>query len=365
MFARDPGAANCVIPVYRKLTQKDDIEIDLLGKEFALASYEREGVAGRDIMRVLPEFSEASCVEYLRNQRIALVLSSIGSTDGTERVLWASAKTVGIPSVCIMDYWLNYEMRFATPSGPIYPDTICVIDELMKEEMIAKGFPAEKLVITGQPYFETIRQRAKNLSAERTQDVKHELGIADDEYVVLFSSEPILESYTDPLTQWGYTEVTIFEAIMEALVPLAEGRKIVCVTKLHPRNRKDIFESSLRKFPDSISLRVIMEDVRLAQEMISIADMVLGMSSMFLLEASLFPKPFASVQIGLCSENPFPLSRRGVVKTILSKEELVALLQQAIRGNLPAAPAWQVAEDASDHIVTVISKKLNEKSARS
>lgn len=354
LFSRDPGAANCVIPVFRKITASGEYEAVLLGKEFALASYEREGLVGNDISKEVSEISEAACAKYLRAQGVDLVITGVGSTDATERILWAAAKSAGISSACIMDYWVNYEMRFTSSDGSrVYPDVICAIDDFMKREMAAKGIPAEKIVITGQPYFETVRDRASRLTAERSRQIKQKLGIAPDEYVITFASEPVVESYKD-ISYWGYTEVSIFEAITEALPQVAGNKKIVCVIKLHPRNQKDIFKESLRKVPASV--RVIIEDARPAQEIISLSDMVLGMSSMFLIEAALLRKPFASVQIGLSREDPFILSRQGIAKAVLSKEELVALLKDAITSAPDALPVWQPEVNASENIVRLAEK---------
>jgi len=77
------------------------------------------------------------------------------------------AKEMNIPSVSISDFWTNRTQYFFATSGvlnqSLLPDIITVIDGTQLEIMIEDGFPAEKLVVTGNPYFDTLSQKKQRL----------------------------------------------------------------------------------------------------------------------------------------------------------------------------------------------------------
>ena len=351
LFARDPGAANCVIPVYNRLKERD-FGVELYGKDSALKKYMEAGLQGKEIDKPLGEFLEGG--------KYGLMVTGMGSEDFTERLLWKEAKRLGIKTIAIIDQWLNYEARFTfdkpgcySPDSPkIFPDLICTIDQYAKEEMVSKGLPGDKIVVTGQPYFETVIKRHEEINEEKKIEIRKNLGVKENDLLITFASEPIVESYADPM-HWGYTEFTILESIINVLKRTKKPGTLVI--RLHPRNKRELFENL--DFPQDI--KVILEDKITSQELIAVSDLVLGMSSMFILEAALVGVPYASVQIGLNREDPFVLSRRGISKTILSEDELMLLLESSAQGKGTEGRAqFEVVKDASSRIVKEIEKLL-------
>lgn len=366
LFARDPGAANTIIPLYRCWRYDDRFDVMLLGKEFALTVYEREGCAGADICQVLPALNEEMIAAFLQKQAFDLVITGVGSTDVTERLLWKVAGSLGIPSLCLMDQWLNYEARFAfiQPGSDVgeaervYPTYIGVIDGFMKREMEARGLPGERMVMTGQPYFETARKQLQDFTNVDKQVIRERLKLKGDEFVLVFASEPITESYQDP---WylGYTQYSIFEAIVRAVGGLNDVCSVALVIKLHPRNDKDAFVKYIQamNIPKTIQVRIVDGSVS-AGALIAVSDVVLGMSSMMLLEAALIRKPCISVQIGLKRDDPFILSRQGLTQTIVSDDGLVNALNDLTKGGGRGICTWQPAFDATERISRFIQTIL-------
>jgi len=367
-FSRDPGAANCVIPVYKKLTNKHYIQTDLFGKDFALNKYSEAGLNSKDISQIVSPLTYDSLKEFLKNSGYTMLITGVESTDITNRLLWKAANELGIKSIAIIDQWLNYEMRFTfdelgkykKDSPKIFPTFICTIDEYAKKEMITKGLPEEKIIVTGQPYFETVIERYAVINKERQKEIRKNLLLEEKSHIITFVSEPIVESYADPFL-FGYTEFTILDQIVRSLNSgvLNDSEQYVLIIRLHPRNNKELVNEFMKNVSLPKNVKVLVEDKLLSQELISISDIIIGMSSMFLIEASLVGKIYSSVQIGLKTEDPFVLSRIGISKTILSYDDLVLLFQNYTNNSsLKSNDRLPLIRDASDRIIKLIDKIL-------
>lgn len=80
---------------------------------------------------------------------------------------------------------------------------------------------------------------------------------------------------------------------------------------------------------------------------------------MFLLEAALLNIPILSVQIGLKTEDPFILSRRNFIKTILDKTELFATLQAVVMyQRAMSVTGFLVIQQAAKNVARVIDSLL-------
>jgi len=86
-YARDPGAANCIIPVYEKVKKNKRFQTLLSGKDFALNLYKNENLPFLDIAKKIKIFNKKNVKEFLRNSKIDVVVSGVGSTDITDRII--------------------------------------------------------------------------------------------------------------------------------------------------------------------------------------------------------------------------------------------------------------------------------------
>ena len=338
LYARDPGAANVVIPLYNKLKDASKFEAVLVGKDFSLESYKKEGLDFIDVGNKVYDSHSASV--FLKEGNFSLVLTGTTADDYTDRYLWQGAKELGIKSIAVLDQWMNYRTRFelgepnksSKSSKLVLPDYICVMDDLAKSEMIKEGIPSKHIVITGQPYFETVKNRIESLSVVDISKFKDKYQIDKDDIDLVFASEEIESTYGKDY--YGYTEKTVLKDLITSLKTICKStnKKIYLSIKLHPRNQPNEFEI-YRKLSDS-NLHIIITKEESRQIVISSADLVIGMTSMFLLEAIVANKPILNVQIGLKRENPFVLSRLGYTKTLTTADELdIKLKDFLIKGN--------------------------------
>jgi len=333
-FSRDPGAANVIIPTVKALRGDPSITVVLYGKDVALKKYREYDLVSLDIAKEVQHITLASLCAFITRESFDVVVTGTTSNDVTDRLLWQAAHAVGVPTVVILDQWLNYRARFCwEPVGVrcaggdlIMPDAICVMDDFAKMEMVRDGLPEDRLVVTGHPYLEDVRIQTTSPSSRRA--VLQKYGIALDSAVITFASEPLAESFPDAL-HYGYNQYTILDTLTCALDTVAQrlGKPVALVVRPHPRDSREHFVSYQR---DSDVIKVVLDDDANLRELMYSSDVVTGMSSMFLLEAMVLHKPVISIQIGLNRDDPFMPARRGLTRTVTKQESLADTLISAL-----------------------------------
>ncbi len=372
LVSRDPGGANTIIPLIRPL-ENHGFEVDLWGKDTALTKYVAAGLIGKDISQAAQPITELSMEKFLGQIRPQCIITGTSADDPTEKYIWASASKLNIPTFAILDQWVNYGIRFSrygvaelaeyqkNPTHPYVPYRILVMDDYAKQEMEAIGLPGEKIVVTGQPYFQTMREYQSRWNSQpNASTILQKLGIPDHHRLIVFASEPIIKTYHESNTTthyWGYTEHTIFHALHQALQRmLAKAQQpISLLIKLHPKEDRAMYQSILADLKPIAGLQIELDQTMPPWDLILSSHLVCGMSSMFLLEAWIFQKPVLSIQIGLCRENPLILSRRKILDTILDMETLQQKLEQTIlQPPVSQSPLFQIISNPVERVIQVV-----------
>lgn len=314
-YSRDPGGANCVIPVYRKFSRTKGVKVELWGKDFAIRKYREDGLEYRDIGNLKKDE-----IRYLLSRfspEILVTGTSYG--DRTEQWLWKTADKLGIYSMAILDQWLSYRIRFSDSGGElVIPDKILVMDEIAKKEMIADGFDGQRILVTGQPYFEMLREKAGKISESDKRKIKEDFNCRDG-FVILFASEPFsVASHVD----LGFTENAILQEIVFAIQQLERSVKINLLVKLHPKQSRDKVQRFIQSLPVLNNLRILIVTDYPVLPLILVADIVIGIQSTVLIEANILDKPVMSVQIGRKGPDQFILSKRGVIEVVTTSDVL-------------------------------------------
>ena len=365
LFARDPGGANTLVPVVPALQARGHVA-SLFGKDAALARFRAAKLAVTDARAAFDCDTIDGVRQFLRHDRADVIVTGTSADDFTEKYLWMAAEELGIPSLAIVDQWLNYGIRFArfgvsqideyerAPSHPYLPTRIGAPDEVARAEMIAAGLPAARIVVCGQPYFELVRRAAGDQAEAEQFCVAHK--IAPTDRVVIFASEPITTTFGDAgKRHYGYTELTIIDSLIRALSQL--GAPLVLVIRPHPKEGASHFAAVAAR----PGVRVELDDSKAPWPLMMRADLVCGMSSMYLLEAATLKRPIMSIQIGLACPDPFLLSRSGIVNTVTSDDELVARLRRALLEGNSETAAFETVPDPVDRVL----RQVEELSCRS
>ena len=371
MFSRDPGGTNTLIPLVRPLQQRGH-DVELYGKDVALSIYRRDGLSAINIAECVHTFGVAEISEFIIRINPDLMITGTSIEDFMERYLWKASEKLAIPSFAMLDQWINYGIRFSRygahqsdtyrndKTHPFLPTKILVMDEIAKREAIKDGLEPSLIEITGQPHFEALKEKVNNITESVISRVRQEINVGADDFVITFASEPVSVDYRDNTggqPYWGFTEKTIFGQLVKAVESVADEFRgnISIVIKLHPREDNNSYVDEI----DSVrgrNVRIVLVESCDSYDLIASSDLVCGMSSMFLIEAVVVGKPVLSVVIGLNRENPFILDRIGLLKSVLTKEELEDGLKSVMVYNTFARPLFGFIENPIERTIGLLER---------
>lgn len=317
----DPGGASALAPVVEFLRQTGRAQIEARAYRQACAVWARRGLE----FSALDEQAEPVLPDAMQ-----LLLTSTSVNDvNLEKQFTAAARARGITSVAVLDFWSNYRPRFGA-EGSGFPDRIAIMDAQAREEMLAEGFEAERLIITGQPAFDELLTWSESWTAERRHSARAEMGAGEEDLLVVFASQPFstlcrpgAEIFPSP----GYDERVVAALLVQALEKIAaeSQRRIVLAIRPHPREdaanlrhlRSDRFPIHIGNEGDS-------------REAVVAADLVVGMNSALLVEACYLGCLVVSLQPNLKLEDTLPTNRRGFSRPAYTEAEVLPALREML-----------------------------------
>lgn len=350
IVSRDPGGTNAVLPLIEPLRALEN-EVIVYGKDVALSIYRKQGIECFDISNFISPATQEIADEFLQKIRPDLLVTGTSSEDFTERRLWQAAERAGVRSFAVLDHWTNYRLRLIQEgddplnerSAPdlIVPSALFIMDEWARDEMCALGIERERLVVSGQPFFDHIVRRGDSVSTTEVEKLRRELTKNSGGLVFVFASQPIAKTHRMsgmPEDYWGYTEETVLKSIVKCLSTLAgeTGSQLTLVVRLHPKDEPKAYDDTLAGLPSSI--KVVVDTETESSLLLKASDLVIGMFSMLLLEAAILRRHFISVQIGLKRESPLVFERMGVVRSIVTEQQLEETLRGTINGSKKECP---------------------------
>lgn len=363
LFARDPGGANTLVPLYEKLRQQ--YELMVYGKDVAVGWFKKEGIFCKDIRDECKKIDLDSIQLFLKSKNPYFIITGTSLDDYTERYLWKSAEALGLKSFAILDQWTNVGIRFSkygykdcekyerAREHPYMPHRILVMDRLAKEILQEEGIAEDRIWITGQPHFERIYKQYE--SGRKILD--------ESEYNVLFVSEPITQDYEggcDTCSHCGYNEKSIFSSLHECLNEIAESyhRRIRIIVKPHPREKEENWTNIINAARGGNIIAQCDTDSD-KYDLLQSADLVCGMSSMLLLEAVICKKNILSIVVGLKGESPFILDRIHVCKSCRTKAELMSQLERMMNyGGTDIS--FDYIKNPSENVIAYIEREMRE-----
>jgi len=337
IFVEDPGAANYVADFPSALKK--------LGRSAVLLAdgYAKKYLAQRDVECVpMPHPATSDQVLGRFNPKL-LIVGTSGNPDTLGLELIASARSMRIETIGVIDGLGNSDYRFRGKTDyalSYMPDWMAVPDEWTKEEYVKLGYPEDRIEICGHPHYDSVMNTAAQLAHQDRKVLREKFfpDAPDDVPVVVFLSEPLAgldpsqclktEEYT--LNGRGTVRNRTLIAIEEFLdaVRNAEAYPYL-VLRLHPKNTIEEFTEYLTEF-DKISVD------NSPHELIFAADLVVGMTTILLMEAiilgrrtfSILPRPkekgfVASIRAGF---TPYATTRREL------REGLSGLLKKDSQG---------------------------------
>lgn len=318
--ATDVGGARAIIPVLHeleKLSQPFFITDDGILSEETPPSYQRIP------HQLIDDKSHFSA--FLNSNNIRLLVFGTAVKDRLPIYHCAWAKEIKVPTVCLLDNWMNYRARLELEDiGLVLPDYYFVMDRLAYQEALADGIPETILEITGQPGLSSLAVESRNFQKDV---IRNKFGFKPDKFLLVFVSEPAStdQGYNRSFpTYRGYTEFDVLTCLKPLLDDLKS--KIELAILAHPRDDKERLRNYCTDlFSNQIDWRFL--NIPAGREAVFLTDGVIGMASILLYEAWLLQKPVISIQPNLRQEHLRYLEKRPGLHFSTEKAELSAIFQ--------------------------------------
>jgi hypothetical protein len=318
--ARDPGAANVVAVFasrWRAAGHQHGLEVWSLPR--ATPVFERHGLASLEF----PDWDEADLQQRWRRRPPDAVVTGTSHYQPFEPTLWRLAARQGIPSLAILDSWVNLAMRFSQGR----PDFVGAVDTGQVADLARLGFSTDRVLLAGHPFL-------RDLLRSRSQRAPVEPRAASASVRLLFVSEPIAQDVAAGRNPpFGFDQIDVFQLLDQAATIAADvDRRVTIGVRLHPYEDPARLLARMRERPPHphVEVRVIAQQEP-AHHSLEWADLVTGIGSMLLLEAIAFGRPVLSVQPGLIREDTFIASERGFVDKLLDRDSAVDTLADHLR----------------------------------
>ncbi|CAM4079652.1 UDP-N-acetylglucosamine 2-epimerase [Pseudoalteromonas ostreae] len=357
LFAADPGGANS-IAVLSNYLQKQNYNTVLFARDITLKHLKNKGYKNVTLLDDnINQYDIQSIESLISPYDPSLLVTSTTGRDFIERTTWLVGNKLNVPTVAILDQWMNYSLRFLKQhylhqhkneyalDEYILPSSIIVMDESAKLAMVQEGLPHNIIHPLGCPYFDNLKQKAK-----RNKLIKR------DTVNILFASEPITKIYGNKLGRniHGYTEKTILRVLCEHIQALDKKRKIKLIIKPHPRESSKRYSEFLAKFDFTLICKE-----RSVLDSFKHSDIVFGMSSTVLLEATIFNKPTLSLHLGSNKKSTYLLEQLNKTEAIRKRYKLTAVIKNLLTKQLtPYNQQIELTSGSACHEITKHIAKL-------
>jgi hypothetical protein len=311
VFTCDPGGAEVLAPAVH-LMRAEGYQVRVACYGHAMARFARHGIEFTETPPIAP--GDFELLRQFAPHFVVTSSSSLPAHDMSEKHLWRNAREMGIETVAFNDQWQNYALRFSGPSPGerlgYLPDFINCIDEIGRSEMLAEGFPEDRLLIFGHPHLAGVKKAVALLDRG---EVLAALALpADDwteETTLVFVSEPVREYFG---ATRGYDQYTVLGHFLENVQRSRPGTGVLI--KLHPKDDRSGF-SDIASRHNGLRVQFAQNEIT-SLECLTLSSRIFGMTSVMLIEAFLLGKRVVSLQPGLVVEDPLVLSRHKMISRV-------------------------------------------------
>lgn len=310
--AQAAGGFNALLPVIQEAKRQKNFSLKILlaGPSCQLAQAQKLNYQNRQSLAKKALFS------FLKREKPDLILAATSGGLSLEKRIIAAARSQGVKTLALMDFWSNYRQRFQNgqKNHLSLPDYILVTDKIMQEEMVGAGFPEAKLIIVGNPAFDFFPSAARQ---------------KPNEGFITFFCQPFSElSGRGRGTDWGFDEIQVFEDLVKALEEIPA--RMPLRVKFHPLAKKfNKFDRIINK----TKLAVFFEKKLSTDKLLQKSSLVVGMNSMALFRAVLMGKNVLSYQPGLKRADPLISNRLGLSAAVYQKRALYPALKRMLDGS--------------------------------
>jgi len=310
--SHDPGGFNLLFPIIQSFADHIGLEVHLLLVGSSLTRFNAFDDKGKSQLYHLDSFSidgfpneldvnKADVWDLLDKINPDAIITGTSINSNVERYCISYGYERNVPALAIIDSWVGENVRFKSRLIEAYPRIIMVTDESMADRYRVFGNKGSEIVLVGNPHLEELYNRNLNRIAKQKVNLSR----------VLFFSENISHYYPDNLIN----EYTILGSILE-YCNLPEP--LTLAIRPHPLESHDNWRAFISdNSSKNSSIRLEIDGINSVEESILTSKLTFGISSMALIESSIFLKPTFSYQVGMERENSMlyiPFEEFGILR---------------------------------------------------
>lgn len=270
---------------------------------------------------------------FLSALKPALVVAT--TSPRAERAAIDAAGTLGIPSLCVTESFMQVESEWIAQPG--YGRRVTVLAGYIKDVLVGKGRPPEDVVVTGIPSFDAL---VAPEIVEHGMQIRAAHGWTEKKTVLWAMPSAATAITGRPFVPADDLFVSLIEATSQLSAQL--------IVRPHPNNAMPLRD--LKRHSNNVIISDPKEDV---SPWLHAADTVVVETSTVGLQAALLGKPVVTI----CADGYPPYAQLGLAHDIPSLDHLASALAapQASRQDLLNAPALG---SATASVVQVIEEML-------
>lgn len=313
--------------------------LDLIAQHGEAGAAERYREQGRYGFRPL---------HFMRRVIEALQPDAVVATNSprSERAALDVAQAAGIPSIGMVDlFGLDSDTYVLHEPRPGWT---CVISEVVRQRLIARGFPSEGVVVTGNPAFDGLQASENHDKAERFLAERGWQGLKP----VLFAGHVEPYAHPDTPVPAGQALPREVEAVLRAHV--RQHPDLALIVRYHPSDW-----SSYPRLPDEPRIHFSEPPREPIHPLILASRAVVVQTSTVGLESAVAGKPVIAIENSPAAHIWFSLARQGVATPCATPADLPAVLEAVLAGCGSGQPnAYRSDGQAARRVARVVRNAL-------
>jgi len=214
-----------------------------------------------------------------------LIFTGTSYTSNIENQFIKIAQNKNIPCYSFVDHWTSISRRFYDSSEKmILPDKVWVIDERAREIAIQEDIDKTKIIISGNPYHDWLRNWKPSISKEVFLKQLHLHNL--NTKLLVYAPDPL--SNVKGKEVYGFDELSASTDLVELFkTHQKELNQWNVLVKAHPNQDR----SKLNEIFERHNAFYLLSEKIDTNTIIYYADVVMGFFSSFLIEAAILNKP--------------------------------------------------------------------------